>query len=289
MNSSRKGMVSVESLLLIAVGALILLGLKQYWNARLAPQTEKVVAVVLGQEEELRTPISRFEVNRPTTRPKLVNNPEPYSALDNLIYGFLNRTPDLPVDFFAGLGDHILFGFGQDLRDLLGIGGVDLNSDQYRYGAWTGIAADLATGVKALWNLAKNPKAFLSIFKKAPIRGAAFFDDLATSATRNAGSTKLVLGKWNKTGQSYQKVAAHYKATYFKLDNWRELSGKLSRAELWKINEAFLDQQIKAGKQIIMSHNPAKATGFFADEVAYLRSLGYKFVQDGWVWKAVKS
>jgi len=120
---------------------------------------------------------------------------------------------------------------------------------------------------------------------RAP-RGVAFFDVLATSATRNADSTKLVLGKWSTTGQSYQKVAAHYKATYFKLDNWRELSKTLSDAELWKINEAFLRQQIKQGKQIILSHDPSKATGFFKNEVDFLGSF-YRFEKDGWVWKAV--
>lgn len=58
--------------------------------------------------------------------------------------------------------------------------------------------------------------------------------------------------------------------------------------EIWKINESFLDQQIKSGKQIILSHDPLKATGFFKREVAYLERLGYKFKPDNWVWKAVK-
>jgi hypothetical protein len=111
---------------------------------------------------------------------------------------------------------------------------------------------------------------------------------LAKQATRNADSNVVVLGKTLQDGVGYVKVAAHYRATYFKLDNWRDLSSKLSRAELWKINEAFLDQQLKAGKQFIFSHDPLKATGFFADEVAYLKQFGYTFVKDGWVWKAVK-
>jgi len=120
----------------------------------------------------------------------------------------------------------------------------------------------------------------------APVRVAGFFDDLATAATRNADSTKLVLGKWSTTGTSYQKVAAHYKASYFKLDNWRELSKTLSDAELWKINEAFLRKQIKQGKQIILSHDPTKATGFFKNEVDFLSNF-YRFEKDGWVWKAI--
>lgn len=123
-------------------------------------------------------------------------------------------------------------------------------------------------------------------FVVAPSRGAGFFDDLATSATRNADSTKLVLGKWSTTGQSYQNVAAHLKATYFKLDNWRELEKTLSGKELWKINEAFLRQQIKQGKQIILSHDPSKATRFFKNEVDFLSNF-YRFEKDGWVWKAI--
>ena len=124
-----------------------------------------------------------------------------------------------------------------------------------------------------------------------PLKGpaswaAGFFDELATAATRNADRTKLVLGKWNTPGQSYQSVAAHYNATYFKLDNWRVLSKTLSDSELWKINEVFLRQQIKQGKQIILSHDPTTATGFFKNEVDFLGNF-YRFEKDGWVWKAI--
>jgi len=118
--------------------------------------------------------------------------------------------------------------------------------------------------------------------------GAGFFDDMALQATRNSDSSKLVLGKWLQDGKSYTSVAEHYKATYFKLKNWRQLSKMLTPDQLWEVNEAFLDQQIKAGKQIILSHDPLKATGFFLREVEYLEDIGYRFVQDGWVWKAIR-
>lgn len=52
----------------------------------------------------------------------------------------------------------------------------------------------------------------------APIRGAGWFDDVARNATRNADSNKLVLGHFPREGTSYQKVAAHCKATYFKVE-----------------------------------------------------------------------
>ena len=83
-------------------------------------------------------------------------------------------------------------------------------------------------------------------------------------------------------------MAAHYKASYFKVDNWGQITKGLSQDEIWQINESFFRQQIQQGKQIILSHNPATATGFFAKEVGYLESLGYKFVQENWVWKAVR-
>lgn len=114
------------------------------------------------------------------------------------------------------------------------------------------------------------------------------FDDLAASAARNPNSDKVVLGKFLKDGKSYTKVSAHYDATYFKLDNWRELRKTMSEEEMWKINESFLRQQIAQGKQIILSHDPAKATGFFANEVDYLKSLGYTFKKENWVWKATR-
>ena len=72
------------------------------------------------------------------------------------------------------------------------------------------------------------------------------------------------------------------------MKNWNQVTKGMTDAQIWKINEPFLRQQLSAGKQVILSHNPATATGFFAKEVTYLEQLGYRFVQDGWVRKAVK-
>jgi hypothetical protein len=116
----------------------------------------------------------------------------------------------------------------------------------------------------------------------------SYFDDLATSATRNINSNRFVLGKGLEDGKSYTKVAAHYEASYFKLDDWRSLSRTHTPEEIWKVNESFIDQQLKAGKQVILSHDPSNATGFYRREVQYLEDLGYNFVQDGWVWRATK-
>ncbi|MDZ4385586.1 MAG: pre-toxin TG domain-containing protein, partial [Moraxellaceae bacterium] len=115
---------------------------------------------------------------------------------------------------------------------------------------------------------------------------SSYYDDLARQATRNPDSNKVVLGKFIEDGKSYTKVGAHYEASYFKLDNWRDINKSLD--DIWPINEAFLDRQIRAGKEIILSHDPAKATGYFKREVNYLNDLGYKFEQDNWIWKAIR-
>jgi hypothetical protein len=58
--------------------------------------------------------------------------------------------------------------------------------------------------------------------------------------------------------------------------------------ETWRVSRTFLDQQIISGKTIIHSHDPAKAIGYYLREVQYLDDIGYRFIQYGWVWRAVK-
>ena len=122
-------------------------------------------------------------------------------------------------------------------------------------------------------------------------RGANWFDAVAKNATRNPDSNRVVLGHFAREGTSYQKVAAHYKATYFKVDNWNAVTKGLSQDEIWNINKAFLTQQVKQGKQILFSHNPLKARpqSFFEREVNFLQDLGYSFRQKNqWTWEAFK-
>jgi hypothetical protein len=158
-----------------------------------------------------------------------------------------------------------------------------------RFSRWTRRADKATDSVRVLDRVEDWFRGLGHFFRRGSrVKNAQFFDDLALKATRNPNSKYLVLGKFDEAGRSYTKVGAHYKATYFKVENWRELSGTLTEGELWRINEAFLDQQLKLGKQIIFSHDPAKATGGFLNEVVYLERLGYEFVQDGWVWRAVK-
>lgn len=55
--------------------------------------------------------------------------------------------------------------------------------------------------------------------------------------------------------------------------------------------EKFLDIEIASGRDIYLSHDPAKFSGdgsFFAKEIEYLRQHGYKFVKEGDLWHAVQ-
>jgi RHS repeat-associated protein len=64
------------------------------------------------------------------------------------LWVFGDSLPQPVVDFGAGMGDTILFGQGQRVRDALGVdGGVDQCSDAYDNGEWAGIAGSLATGL----------------------------------------------------------------------------------------------------------------------------------------------
>jgi len=99
------------------------------------------------------------------------------------------------------------------------------------------------------------------------------------------------LGHFSREGVSYQKVAAHYNATYFKVDDWNAVTKGLSQDEIWRINENFLTQQLREGKQILFSHDPLRARpgSFFEREVNFLKDLGYNFKQrNQWTWEAVR-
>ena len=122
------------------------------------------------------------------------------------------------------------------------------------------------------------------------IVGAHWYDDVARNSTRNANSDKVVLGHFSPTGVSYQKVAAHYRASYFKVNNWNTVTKGLSQDEIMQINYAFLRQQIQQGKRIMFSHDPLKPRvgSFLQMDVNFLRALGYTFKKiDQWTWEAV--
>jgi RHS repeat-associated protein len=70
---------------------------------------------------------------------------DPVNYADPLGLFGLADLPAIPqevVDFSAGLGDALLLGFGDELRDLTGAGGVvNQCSDAYRYGGYAALAA----------------------------------------------------------------------------------------------------------------------------------------------------
>lgn len=114
----------------------------------------------------------------------------------------------------------------------------------------------------------------------------------ATTATKNADSTKVVLGRFSEGGISYVDVADDLDATYFQLDNWDEVTTTFGNDNMWYINEQFLNQQWGAGKEFFFSHNPwqAAAGSFFEKEVLHLMDIGVTdFIQVGEnLWKAVR-
>jgi len=110
----------------------------------------------------------------------------------------------------------------------------------------------------------------------------------AKQATKNVNSTEVSLGKYSQDGVSYTKVAQQRGATYLQLDNWDNLVKEVGEKNIWNINESFIRQQASVNKTFILSHDPAQATGYFANEVNLLKGMGYRFIQEGSVWRAVK-
>ena len=102
----------------------------------------------------------------------------------------------------------------------------------------------------------------------------------------------VVLGKYGDGGPTaYTSVAKDMDAQYFQLDNWDELAARYSDDEIWKINEKFLDIQTSSGREIYLSHNPEEYLGkeqFYSRELHYLLDNGYKFVDEGGIWHAVR-
>ena len=102
----------------------------------------------------------------------------------------------------------------------------------------------------------------------------------------------VVLGKYGDGGPTaYTSVAKDMDAQYFQLDNWDELAARYSDDEIWKINEKFLDIQTSSGREIYLSHNPEDYLGkgqFYSRDLQYLLDNGYKFVDEGGIWYAVR-
>jgi RHS repeat-associated protein len=154
-----------------------------------------------------------------------------------------------------------------------------------------GVAEAKPGVVRRAWNWVRGVDVAAAGSRSAANRGAGWFEDIARNATRNPDSDKVVFGHFAPEGSSYQKVAAHYNATYFKVADWKAVTKGLSQDEIWRINETFITQQIRQGKQILFSHDPlmAKPGSFFEREVNFMQQLGFSFRQrNQWTWEAVR-
>ena len=127
---------------------------------------------------------------------------------------------------------------------------------------------------------------------KIGILTTSYAKEIAKQATKgNTRSSSVVLGNWDNGAEtSYVNVANKLGTQYFQLNNWEELSSKYSNKQIWKINKAFLDNQIQANNTIIFSHNPyfAGKGSFFEREVKYLKDQGFSFEKIGDYYHAVR-
>jgi hypothetical protein len=119
---------------------------------------------------------------------------------------------------------------------------------------------------------------------------AAMYYQIALQATQgNINSDIVVLGKFNASNlPNYIDVANDLQATYFSLDNWNAVQALIGEENMWNINAAFLQQQLNSGKSFVLAADPATATGFFAQEVTFLKNNGYHFESYVAYWRAVK-
>ena len=117
-----------------------------------------------------------------------------------------------------------------------------------------------------------------------------------SKASNNPSSKKAILGL---TG-IYDDIGQSMGYTYFKMTDelWNNLVSETAKNfdEVWKVNAKFIDDQIGAGKEIILSNDPSLKylfddgkPRFFQREIDYLIEKGYKFdkTTDG-LWKAIK-
>jgi len=148
--------------------------------------------------------------------------------------------------------------------------------------AGTGVSS-IGFALKDLWQLSANCNNSLH-------HKSINLDSLLSEATKNPNANNVVLGKYSRTGISYNTTAERRGATYFQLDNWDDLLKIMVKDDLWQINRKFLDQQWNAGKMIYLSHDPWDATGSFEKELLYLIDLGAKdFINTGHgLWEVVR-
>ena len=152
---------------------------------------------------------------------------------------------------------------------------VDVRRSSNRWNWWQW--AMVVGGMAALIVLTKGAgKMLLLKFKQGKAK-AITPEALARKFTHNPKSSQVMIGKHdfgNATG--YVTRAKQLKNTYFAMPpkTWNKLEIVYrDRGGMWQINEAFLNQQIAAGKSFMSSHSVIHSTGFFAQELNHLLEL----------------
>lgn len=112
----------------------------------------------------------------------------------------------------------------------------------------------------------------------------------------NSSSDKVILG----TTGNYDVIGEMNGYSYFQTsdETWRELVKTTGENydEVWKVNKAYLDDEIAAGKEIFLSNNPKDTyylnngqPQFYQRELDYLEELNFTFEDVGnGLWKAIK-
>ena len=163
---------------------------------------------------------------------------------------------------------------------------------------------NIVSGIrKGISSLVSRANEVISSVKKAVTKNIAStkltsnaINNYLSKAINNKSSKKVLLGV---TGD-YDVKAGKMGYTYFQMNygDWDELVTKTAQNydEIWKVNKKFIDQQISAKKEILLSNDPYVKylfndgqKRFYQREIDYLKGRGYRFVKtiDGF-WKAIK-
>lgn len=99
------------------------------------------------------------------------------------------------------------------------------------------------------------------------------YKGLAKVSTHNPYARGVMLGKYDGGGVTSYIAKAGKSYTYFSLNFWNDIADVIGNKNMWKVNQAFLHQQICLGKTFYASHPISSPTGSFLREINYLKEL----------------
>ena len=211
----------------------------------------------------------------------------------------LNGMGEVVIDSYLAMIGAAAFGAGvASTETLLATGSTTSAYISFQYNLQNNLGIANSNFQSGWETFSNNVKSFGNeIGQKIPniklgILSTSYAKEIAKQSTKgNLRCNAVLLGSFdNGTETSYVNVANKLGTQYFQLDNWSELSSKYSNRQMWKINKAFLDNQIQANNKIIFSHNPYNPIpeSFFEREVKYLKKNGYTFEMIGEYYHAVR-